>query len=145
LAIILLQSCGPTIEFDKSISVGESWSYNEPLLYDFNIDNVDQNYDLHFVLEHSEVFSFQNLYVLISTTYPDGKIIEDEVSLQLANQKGEFSGKCSGEKCKVTIVLQENFKFQNKGNHVIKIAQHSRSEVLDGIYGGQLQLIHHKN
>lgn len=144
ILIILLTSCGPTVVYDKNITIDQPWKYDAELVYDIDITDTDKLYDLMLYLDHSADFTYQNLYIQINTTYPDGKTVIDEVSLQLANSRGEFSGKCNREKCCVSIVLQEGFKFQNIGMHSIKILQHSRMPSLEGIYSGRLQLIHHK-
>lgn len=143
-SVIFLVGCGPEVLFEESHSVGEEWSYDETM--DFEIDIVDTTelYNLEFILDHKTDYTYQNIYVNISTTYPGGKQISDEVSLQLANKRGQFVGKCNGETCKATIVLQEKFKFQLLGKHTISIAQHSRKNSLDGISKGALKLIKYK-
>jgi len=144
LILLTLLGCGPKEVFEKEVDLGEDWSYDEVMSFEIDVTDTTQLYDLHFELSHSSYFTYQNLYVLISTTYPDGTEIKDQVSLQLADKLGEFNGNCSGEKCMVNIVLQENFRFQNKGMHIIAIAQHSRKEVLKEIFAGKLKLIEAK-
>jgi len=143
--LILLVGCGPEILYEQSHEVGEEWTYDETMDFDVDIKDTAQLYNLEFILDHKVGFAYQNIYVNITTTYPGGKKIADEVSLQLANKRGEFVGKCGGEECSITIVLQEKFKFQKLGKHTISIAQHSRKSVLDGISKGVLKLIKYKS
>jgi len=144
LSVIFLVGCGPEVLFEQSYDVGEEWSYDETMDFEIDIIDTTELYNLEFILDHKTDYTYQNIYVNITTTYPGGKQISDEVSLQLANKRGEFVGKCSGEKCKAIIVLQEKFKFQLLGKHIISIAQHSRKNSLDGISKGVLKLIKYK-
>ena len=139
--VLIFVGCGPNIVFEQTYDVGEEWSYDEVMNFVMEAQDTTQQYDLQFVLDHSVDFTYQNLYVLISTTYPDGVTVEDIVSLQLANKLGEFNGSCSGESCKLIVILQEGFRFKQLGTHTITIAQHSRREILEGISSGQLRLV----
>lgn len=142
LAIVLfLVGCGPNIVFEQTYEVEEGWSYEEVMNFDIEVTDTVKQYDLQFLLRHRADFGYQNLYVNITTTYPSGKKVKDQLSLQLANKMGEFLGKCSGDYCTVTVILQERFRFQELGSHVINIAQHSRKETLEGINSGELRLV----
>lgn len=141
IIVVVLVGCGPNIVFEQAYDVGEEWSYEEQMDFDIHVVDTSMLYDLQFLLGHSVDYTFQNLYVKITTTYPSGKKVEDELSLQMANKMGEFSGQCSREHCTLTVVLQERFRFQEAGDHRISIAQHSRMEVLQGIESGELRLV----
>jgi len=130
---LLLTSCTDNTVYESEIETGEDWSYYEVMKHTIDVKDKEVLYSLEFDLKHSESFSYQNLYVNITTNYPNGKSVTDEVSLQLANKRGQWSGNCSGDKCSVTLVLQDGFRFDQTGSHTITIAQYSREEVLDGI------------
>ena len=136
----LLWSCGPEVIYEEKIKVTDPWSYDEDMVYIFDVIDTTQKYNLIYELTHSKEFKYQNLYVQISTTYPNGRKVEDQVSLQIANKKGEFYGKCFTN-CSLDIGLQEKFRFKDLGKHTIAISQYSRIEKLQGIKSGTLVLI----
>jgi len=143
MTIVMLASCGPSIDYESTVTLGDEWSYDEHMTYVVPVTDTSQLYDLELILRHSDAFTYQNLYVNINTTYPDGTNISDVVSLQLADRLGQFSGKCSGHVCQVSIVLQEAFRFRSAGEHTITIDQHSRESELRGIERGTLRLVQH--
>lgn len=143
--IVSLASCGRETTYDHSIDIDGDWSYDESLVYDIDITDTTQVYDLEFHLDHSDDYGYQNLYVLISTTYPDGKKVDDEVSLQLYNSRGQHLGDCGGGKCTTPLLLQERFRFRSSGMHTIAVRQHSRMSTIAGITRGRLVLAPHKS
>jgi len=142
--ILTIVSCGPTAVYQETNKVGAEWGYDETMSFVIEVQDTAQLYDLLLQLSHSATFRYQNLYVEITTVYPDGNKVSDVLSLQLANKLGRWSGKCGSENCQVDIVLQEAFRFRQIGAHTITIAQHSREVQLDGINSGTLKLIEHK-
>jgi gliding motility-associated lipoprotein GldH len=89
-------------------------------------------------------FDYQNIYVKIETHYPSGELTEDILSLNLTDGMGIFLGDCNSSKCEIDILLQEKFKFKEKGEYTITIIQNGREENLEEIYGAELQLFKNK-
>lgn len=130
---------GPKYSKNQTIPNGQ-WEYENPLIYDFEIESKDVLNDLFFSINYGTDFGYQNIYVKIITEYPTKESIEDIVSLNLTNGAGSFLGDCNSSKCTTDILLQENFRFTEKGKHRIKIYQHSRDEKLESVFGGELKL-----
>ena len=142
LAVVLVAvGCGPQIVYESTQEVGDSWAYEEQLLFDFDISDTATVYQLEFELSHSTDYPYQNLYVKVGTTYPDGHLASDVVSLSVADKRGEYYGECSGSECMLPIQLHERFRFQQLGRHQISIEQHSRTVDLSDVYGGTLRLV----
>ena len=142
--VLAFIGCGPTVVYEKEFDVGEEWSYSEEMPFEIAIDDTTMVYDLMFIIEHSSSYPNQNLYINISTQYPDNHIVTDQVSLQVANSRGEYNGSCSGNSCRLPIALQERFRFKQIGLHKIIINQYSRKDKLPEVYKGKLQLIQSK-
>lgn len=136
-------SCGPQPIIDQHHEIKEYWSYNEVHSFDLASMDTIETYDLILQLTHNEAFGYQNLYLNIKTIYPDNKTVEDIVSLELTDGKGQYLGKCRGSNCTTDIMLQESFKFKQNGRHVIEIQQYSRINKLKGIEGIGIQLLKH--
>lgn len=142
--VLFMIGCGPKVEYHKEIEVGDQWSYSEPMEYIFSVKDTTTVYNLEYLLTHSATYPYQNIYVKITTTYPDEKSIDDVLSLQLANTYGEFEGKCRSGKCTAPILLQERFRFKQMGQHTVTVSQYSREEEQSGIYSGELRLVESK-
>lgn len=117
-----------------------TWTYNEPLSFDFRIEDTTAFYDLFLEVQHSPEYPFQNLYVKIITKHPEGEPQEDIVSLELANELGLWEGKCKGERCKVIIPLQTKARFDKVGVYTLQFNQYTRTDSLNGVLKLGLQI-----
>lgn len=119
--------------FSEEVIFENHWSYNEPLNFSFEVKDTESAYDLILEIEHDAEYGFQNFYTKFTTTYPDGNVVNDIVSMELADKFGQWKGKCSGESCNAEILLSGNTLFKNSETHQIQIEQYTRTPLLDGI------------
>ena len=136
-----VMGCGSGAKYsiNQSIPKGE-WKHDNPLTYNFEVESTETLNDLFLSLKYGTNFGYQNIYVKIVTDYPTKESIEDIVSLNLTNGTGSFLGNCNNSTCTTDILLQENFRFNEKGKHTIRIYQHSRNAELKSVFGGELKL-----
>lgn len=140
--ILLLAACDSDVYFMKTEVIEESsWAFDDPKIFEFDIKDTTQRYDLILTLSHSVDYLYENLYVKIYTTFPTGNTIEDKVSLELADKLDQWEGKCKGNKCKVSILLQENIYFKEAGDYNIKMEQFNRISPLQGIEKLTLKIV----
>lgn len=140
LLVISIIGCAEKPVFSKKINLEGNWAYENALTFPFDIDNLENTYDLILSLTYGRDFSYQNIYVKIETQYPEGKKDEDILSLNLTNGSGVFLGDCNSSKCEIDLLLQEKFKFKESGKYVITIHQHGRNPNLDEVYAAELKL-----
>jgi len=133
-SFILFYACSETPFFESKIEIPEAnWSYEYIPSFTVPVKDTTQNHDLFLELKHSPDFSYQNLYLKINTTFPNGEIKEEQLSIDLANNLGSWIGKCKGGSCQINIYLLENFKFSDPGDYKFAFEQYSRSKELKGI------------
>ena len=148
IAVILLSivGCRPAVIYDQqSVVVEEGWSYRDSLTYQFDVSDTIQQYDIVVTIVHSDAFSYENLYAMINTTFPDGRLTAQQLSLQLTDIADAWLGKCKGEDCTVEIPIASNRRFKEAGTYGISIAQHSRVADLVGIKSLGLRVQESKN
>jgi len=141
---VLFIGCGEKPIFAEKNDLGGSWNYDDKLSFQIEINKLDLSYDLVLSLTYGQDFGYQNIYVKIITQYPNGKEDEDILSLNLTNGQGIFLGDCSSSKCEIDLLLQEKFKFNQEGKHVITILQNGRVENLEDVYAVELKLFNLK-
>lgn len=137
---LCMMGCKEQPTFSKSISIDGTWSYSNELVFPFQISDTETYYDLILGLTYGSDFGYQNIYVKITTKYPDGNEVEDILSLNLTDGAGTFLGNCSSSKCDIDILLQEKFKFRSSGDYTITIIQNGREEHLDKVFAAELKL-----
>lgn len=143
LAIILV-SCGPKVIFSKTVSIDGPWKYNDSKSFEFEILDTLLPYNLVLEVRHAEDFSFENVYVNITTTFPDATKTTRPLSLQLADNNGYWQGNCSSGTCLTNIPLAEAAYYQKPGKYTLDFEQYSRKEDLEGILSLKIEIIEAK-
>ncbi len=117
------------------------WTYDNELVYSFEINDTLSAYDMVLLVKHDLEYSFQNFYAEFTTTYPDKRSEKDLVSIELANQYGQWNGECSGQKCKTEILLSGATYFKQNGDYTLRLKQSTRKEKLEGLNSIGFKLI----
>ena len=139
---LLLTSCGPDVVYDQAQATDAGgWTYADSLTFEFIITDTTRRYDMVLSLDHATDFPTQNLYVELATEFPDGRRTVQPVSLELANNYGEWFGDCGVERCDFSVAIQPAARFDEVGAHRLVVKQYSRDERLVGIAEVGLQLL----
>lgn len=137
---IIIAACGPKVIYEEHIETNTPWSYDQNVVFNYNIQDTSVSYDLIMSIHHDNDFGYENLYVEAETTFPDKTIIKNTVSFQLANEMGQWIGKCTKEKCITQITISQGAFFQAIGDYSLGLRQYSRSNGLNGIQGFDLRI-----
>ncbi|WP_367392567.1 gliding motility lipoprotein GldH [Lewinella sp. LCG006] len=134
LALLGFSACGPNYVYQQTLEIPEDgWSYQDSLLATFEIQDTNTIYNLHLIVAHTTYFSYQNFYAQVSTQFPNGEQLTEQVSLELAAKGGIWLGDCSGEICTLDIPIQEGAYFNQAGTYQLSIHQYSRRDPLPEI------------
>ncbi len=131
---ILANACSPGYLIKETRELeGETWGYADSLSFQAAIRDTVQLYDISLVVKHRTNYSFQNLYLRIHTSFPDGKELTQVLSLELANKAGQWQGSCRGDYCTLEVPIQLNAFFNQTGVHTFTLEQYMRADDLPGI------------
>lgn len=126
--------CGNDFIYEEKLPIpADSWAYEDTLAFKFSISDTTKIYALLLDVTHSPEYGFQNLYVQIHTRYPNGKVEQQVLSLELANQAGIWNGQCSGKSCTLEIPLLEKAVFRETGNYSLTLEQYMRESPIPGV------------
>lgn len=139
ICAVLFTSCDNNVVYKQAEQIEGDWDFDKELVYEIPVKDTLTKYDLIARVTHSADFSYQNFYVDLKTSFPDGKSLNDNVSFQLADGMGSWQGKCSSSTCEVDLLLQASFRFQQIGEYKLGLKNNSR-EVLSGIEAVELRL-----
>lgn len=142
--LLMLYSCNQDIVYDKKSEVSTPWKYGQKLDFNYEINDTTRAYDLIISLDHSSSFSYENLYLNVSTVFPDGKTTTYPVSFQLTDEKGDWVGACNGDRCITDIEMASAAYFKTPGQYKLILEQYSRNENLDGIYSVRIKVVKSK-
>jgi gliding motility-associated lipoprotein GldH len=132
---LLVCSCNSNVIFTDSVSmVKEEWTLeNVPVFTPLIKDTLSSN-NVFFTLRTGSSYPFRNIYLFVSTTSPAGKTITDTLQYILADEKGKWYGKGSGDIHEMRLPFKTNVYFPAKGTYSFKVRHGMRSETLNGVY-----------
>jgi gliding motility-associated lipoprotein GldH len=96
-------------------------------------DTLKSN-DIFFVLRTGSDYPFRNLFLFVTATSPDGKIMADTLQYYLADDKGKWYGKGFGDIHELKLPYRSNVYFPLKGDYTFRIQHGMRKEDLPGVY-----------
>jgi len=145
ISLVFLTSCGPTPYYENSVDVNaEKWKHDDKIDFVVEALDIESKYIMNLVVSHSQEFSYQNLYLNVTTSFPTQEQTEERLNIELSDKKGQWVGKCNSGICKTKVYMLDNFKFPEKGSYKFSIEQLSREENLQGISELKLELYEKK-
>ena len=133
LALVLLiffciYGCDAGKVIDKNIDIPQHiWNVNFKPSFEAQITDTTSFYDVYVNLRHTTYYPYSNLWILITTRFPNGKKAEKRVELTLADKDGKWFGDCLGDICDVQIPIQKNAYFEHTGNYTFQFEQIMRT------------------
>lgn len=124
-------SCEESRVFDKNIPLSkQGWSYDEPQIFDVNIGDTSVTYNLYINVRHTDIYAFNNLWVKMTTVFPDSTRQENKLNVELSKPTGEWTGICVDGICFNSVLMQNNFKLPQKGKYSFILEQDMRTNPL---------------
>lgn len=131
---LAITSCKEKVLFEEEKTIpGGVWTYRDTLDFSFSVVDTSELYNMYVDFEHADTFPNQNVYVKLRTLFPDGKRLSKTRSFDLFDVQGASAGTCSGGKCRVHALLQDNAYFNRPGNYTITLEQFMRRDSVAGI------------
>lgn len=134
VALLLMSSCNNAVFYSDSHSIeGKTWSMFNPERYDITIEDSLQYYDFYVDLRIRDNYKYSNLFLFITTTFPDGSIAKDTLECPIADAEGKWFGKHSGTMVDYRFPLCRKVRFPNLGTYHFDIVHGMRDNDLEGV------------
>ncbi len=132
---MLMVSCDSNGVFDEYKTLDNStWSLNEPIEFEFQIQDTLSKNDLFINVRNNADYSFSNLFLITQLDFPNGKKIVDTLEYEMADNKGHFLGSGISEVKESKLFYKEGKVFEVSGNYKMSIQQAMRRNgSVDGI------------
>ena len=131
LLALSLSGCDTKSVFEKNIDIPKYiWNLEFKPVFNVPITDTSFLYDIYVNVRHTQFYPNSNLWILITTQFPDGKQLEKRVELTLADKEGKWHGDCLGDICDIQIPIQENAFFNQPGNYAFTYEQIMRTNDL---------------
>lgn len=121
ITALFLFSCDKERVFDSYKSVGSAW--HKDSVVTFNLPQLDSSttYDLFVNLRANNNYSYNNLFLIVSTEKENGFTKIDTLEYQMANPDGSLLGNGFSDIKESKLLYKENVRF--KGNYKVHIKQ----------------------
>ena len=134
LITTVLISCKQGVIYQEYRTV-ENATWHMDSIFHFQIEVADSLMlsKLFINIRNNTDYPYSNLYLFITTEFPNGHITRDTIECILADRDGRWLGSGSGRIKDNKIMLQQGLRFPLKGVYHMYIEQAMRMEELAGI------------
>lgn len=128
---LFLQSCNKNVVFSeyKTFSDGQ-WLAKDKATFDLEVIDTQTLNNIYLMIRHSEAYAYNNIFLFVTTKYPDGKVLTDTMEVILANQKGEWLGSGMGDIYDFKVPIKKNIRFPLGGKYQFVFEQGMREDPL---------------
>lgn len=134
MALVLLAACDNNRIFEENRQVpGGSWKSNEPFEFEVLIADTNNPVNAYINIRNTSDYGFSNIYLFLTTTFPNGKEAKDTLNCLLADDKGKWLGQGAGDLWNNQIMLKHNVYFKQPGKYKFKLEHAMRTDPLTNI------------
>lgn len=131
ITVLFLTSCGNDTLLSKYEKLPEEgWDSKNKLSFEVDVTDKSAYHNVYLTVRHADSYPFSNLFVFLTTKYPDGKYSVDTLECLLANQKGQWIGDGAGDIWDNKIPIKQNMLFPTNGKYTFTFEQGMRMNPL---------------
>lgn len=131
LCLLLFMGCNNGVLYSKYINFEKNdWYAKNKAVFEIDVADNQSFDDVNLLVRHGEAYPYSNLFLFLTTKYPDGKEITDTLECILANNKGEWLGNGAGDLFDLSIPLKKNVRFPLTGKYTFTFVQAMRTDPL---------------
>jgi gliding motility-associated lipoprotein GldH len=109
------------------------WHQDSVIHFEMLIEDSLSINDFFINIRNNTDYPYSNLYLFVTTEFPNGHITRDTIECILAGKDGRWLGSGSGRIKDNKIMLQRGLRFPLKGIYNVYLEQAMRIEVLHGL------------
>lgn len=127
-------SCQYNTTYDDVVFIDDNgWYKDEATHFEVDITDSTSLYDFYIVVHNSTDYRYSNLFLFLSTKFPNGNLTRDTIECVLADASGKWYGKGWSNVKETDILLKPNLRFPLTGKYNFYIQQAMRKDTLEGI------------
>lgn len=131
VAFFLLSSCNNNIVYSKYQKFNENeWFAKDKAIFDLEITDTLTLNTISLMVRHAETYPYSNLFLFVTTKYPDGKTLTDTMEIVLADSKGKWTGSGAGDIFDFKVPIKKNVRFPLSGKYQFSFEQGMRVDPL---------------
>lgn len=117
-----LLSCNKNKVFEKRFEFEKyTWNRFLPVYFEFEIKDVNYNYNLFLTLRHITQYPYENLRVNLTIYSPSGDERTSMHVFQVKDKEGKLIGDGMGDLWDLKLLAKQNISFKDPGKYKIQI------------------------
>jgi gliding motility-associated lipoprotein GldH len=129
--LIMLTSCNKNIVYSEYRKFKDyEWFAKDKAVFEVDIKDTQSLNNISLMIRHADSYPFNNIFLFVTTKYPDGKVLKDTMEVVLANQKGEWQGSGVGDIFDFKVPVKKNVRFTQAGKYEFSFEQGMRTDPL---------------
>jgi gliding motility-associated lipoprotein GldH len=138
---LILAACHNRNIFTDSVSMPDHmWALENEAVFSPGITDTLVSTNIFFNIRTGSSYPYRNIFLFVSTTSPAGKTITDTLQYMLADEKGKWFGRGTGDIHELRLPFKTGVYFPVKGIYTFRICHGMRSETLKGVYDFGLRI-----
>lgn len=136
----LLQSCNTIDVYEQTVALPKhEWKSNLRLNFSPQIKDSAGYYNIYFVLRHSESYHFNNIWINLTSTFPNDTARTEKFSILLANGSG-WLGTSMDDIIEQRLLLNKQPIRLRAGMYKFSITQIMREDPLENILNAGIRI-----
>ncbi len=147
LGLLTNFSCKQKSYFDEYQPTQNSWNRKDIKKFSINQEDTVGLYNMYIQLRSTNDYPYSNIFLIVKSTNPKGKIMIDTLQYEMADANGNMLGDGFTDIKESKLWFKDHYKFPMKGTYLFEIEHAIRSaekikaeEKLDGITDVGLKL-----
>jgi gliding motility-associated lipoprotein GldH len=142
----LMISCDKNHFFEKNVSIPDNiWDKSNKLKFDVPVTDTLSSYNFYINVRNADGYPYSNLYLFITTKFPNGKMAKDTLECILADERGNWLGDGLGDIWDNQIPFKKNVRFPRTGVYTFEMEQAMRLDRLPQIMDAGIRIEKREN
>lgn len=132
--LLTIAACSHSSVYSNYKSIADA-GWNKDSVARFTVDITETGIPCNVLvnIRHNNTYPYQNFWMFITTTTPDGKSTQDTIECYLADNRGKWLGSGLSSIYNMPVLFKPNTVFTKPGKYTFAIRQGMRDDVLPGI------------
>ncbi len=119
LSVFAFLSCQFNSIYNNVIFIeDDGWEKDAATHFEVNISDTISLYDFSIIVHNTTDYRYSNLYIFLTTKFPNGNLTRDTIECVLADASGKWYGKGWGNVKETDILLKPNLRFPLSGHSI---------------------------
>lgn len=128
---LMTVSCDKKEVFDENQKISDNvWDADEKISFDVPITDTITAHNFYVNVRNSDGYPYSNIYIFITTVFPNGKSSRDTLECILADETGKWLGDGLGDIWDNQILFKKHVRFPLSGKYTFIMEQAMRTEHL---------------